>query len=128
LQRIPEWEELTQEERGIAVERLEVLALDATPNLEGLRKLLARDYDVNSTLEELKRFIQRLGQERKQQRMKEEREKYGPTGPTKFTRTVSVPATLTSADELEALIKQLHDIKSELELCAEVELSISIQH
>jgi hypothetical protein len=77
LQRIPEWEELTQEERGNAVNRLDGLALAATQDLAGLKKLLARDYDINSTLEDLKRSIQRQGQERLRQRMEEERAKKG---------------------------------------------------
>ena len=53
------------------------LALAATQDLAGLKKLLARDYDINSTLEELKRSIQRQGQERLRQRIEEERAKYG---------------------------------------------------
>ncbi len=126
LQRIPEWNELTREERGIAVDRLEGLALTASPDLDGLKKLLARDYDVNSTLEELKRFIQRLGRERQQQRMKEEQEKYGTTDPVKFTRAVAVPATMSSAADLDALIQQLQDIKAELGLYSDIEVTFSL--
>ena len=46
----------------------------ATQDLAGLKKLLARDYDINRTLEELRRSIQRQGQERRRQRAQRVRE------------------------------------------------------
>jgi hypothetical protein len=125
LQRIPEWEELTQEERGNAVNRLDGLALAATQDLAGLKKLLARDYDINSTLEDLKRSIQRQGQERLRQRMEEERAKTGEKGPAKLTKSISVPVKMTSAADIDALIQQLHEIKAQLGLYAEIEVTIS---
>jgi hypothetical protein len=126
LQRIPEWEELTQEERGNAVSRLDGLALAATQDLAGLKKLLARDYDINSTLEELKRSIQRQGQERLRQRMEEERAKTGEKGPAKLSRSISVPVKMTSAADIDLLIQQLHEIKAQLGLYAEIEVSFVV--
>ena len=126
LQRIPEWEELTQEERGNAVNRLDGLALDATQDLSGLKKLLARDYDINSTLEELKRSIQRQGQERLRQRMEEERAKSGEKGPSKLTRKVAVPAKITTAADIDAVIQQLHEIKAQVGLYSEIEVTFSV--
>ena len=126
LQRIPEWEELTQEEHGNAVNRLERLALAATQDLTGLKKLLASDYDINSTLEELKRSIQRQGQERLRQRMEEERAKSGEKGPSKLTRKVAVPAKITTAADIDAVIQQLHEIKSQIGLYAEIEVTFSV--
>ena len=105
LQRIPEWEELTQEERGNTVNRLDGLALEATLDQAGLKKLLARDYDINSTLEELKRSIQRQGQERLHQRIEEERAKTGDIGPAKLTKSIAVPMKMTSAADIDALIR-----------------------
>jgi hypothetical protein len=126
LQRIPEWEELTQEERGNAVNRLDGLALAATQDLAGLKKLLARDYDINSTLEDLKRSIQRQGQERLRQRMEEERAKTGEKGPAKLTKSIAVPVKMTSAADIDALIQQLHEIKAQLGLYAEIEVSFVV--
>jgi hypothetical protein len=127
LQRILEWEELTQEERGNAVNRLDELALAATQDLAGLKKLLARDYDINSTLDDLKRSIQRQGQERLRQRMEEERIKTGEKGHAKLTKSISVPVKMTSAADIDALIQQLHEIKAQLALYAEIEVSLKIQ-
>ncbi len=115
LQRIPEWHELTQEERGNAVNRLDALTLDAPQDLSGLKKLLTRDYDINSTLEELKRFIQRQGQERLRQRIEEERTKIDDKGPPKLSRTISVPVKMTSTADIDALLRQLHEIRAQLD-------------
>ncbi len=127
LQRLPEWEELTQEERGNAVSRLDGLTLEATPDLAGLKKLLARDYDINGTLEELRRSIQRQGQERVRQRMEEERAKSGEEGPSKLTWKVAVPAKLTTAADIDAVIQQLHEIKAQVGLYAEFEVSFTVK-
>ena len=126
LQRIPEWEELTQEERGNAVNRLDGLVLAATQDLVGLKKLLARDYDINSTFEKLKHSIQFQGQERLRQRMEEERAKTGEKGPAKLTKLIAMPMKMTSATDIDALIQQLQEIKAQLGLYAEIEVSLVV--
>jgi hypothetical protein len=126
LQRIPEWEELTQEERGNAVSRLDSLALEATQDLSGLKKLLARDYDINSTLDDLKRSIQRQGQERVRRRLEEERAKSGEKGPTKLSRRVAVPAKMTTAAELDTVIQQLQEVKAQVSLYSEIEVTFAV--
>jgi hypothetical protein len=127
LQRIPEWSELTQEERGNAVSRVDALDVSATQDLAGLKKLLTRDYDINSTFEELKRSIVRQGQERQLQRIEDERAKSGTEKPTKLSRSISVPTKMTSAADIDALIQSLNEIKAQLGLYAEVELSWLIE-
>jgi hypothetical protein len=126
LQRIPEWDELTQEERGNAVSRLDGFALAATQDLAGLKKLLARDYDINSTMEDLKRSIQRQGQERLRQRMEEERAQTGEEGPAKLSKSIAVPNKMTSAADIDALIQQLNEIKAQLGFYAEIEVTFSV--
>lgn len=123
LRRLPEWDELTQEERGNALSGLDGLAFEATEDLSGLKKLLARDYDLNSTLEALKRSIQRQGQERARQRLEEEQSQQGQTGPLKLSKSISVPAIMTTAADIDGLIQQLRDIKAQLDLYAEVEVT-----
>lgn len=128
LQRIPEWEELTQEERGNAVSRLDGLTLAATQDLVGLKRLLARDYDINSTLDELKRSIQRQGQERLRQRMEEERDQTGEKGPAKLTKSINLPVKMTSVSDIDSLIQQLQEIKAHLGLYAEIEVSFVVDN
>jgi len=126
LERIPEWEELTQEERGISVGRLDGFSESTTQDLAGLRKLLTRDYDINSTLDELKRMIQRRGQERILQRFEDERTKSGGKSSTKLSRSITIPVKLTSAADVDSLILQLNDIKAQLGIYAEIEITISV--
>jgi len=126
LQRVPEWEEHTQEERGNAISRLDTLGITASQDLDGFKKLLARDYDINSTLEDLKRSIQRQGQERLRQRIEEERTKAGDKGPAKLSKSIAVPTKMTSAADIDALIQQLHEIKAQLGLYSEVEVTFSL--
>ncbi|KWT98892.1 MULTISPECIES: BREX system P-loop protein BrxC [unclassified Variovorax] len=126
LQRLPEWGEHTQEERGNAVSSLEKLALTATPDLAGLKKLLSRDYEITSTVDELRRSIQRQGQERLRKRVEEEQAADGGSGPKKLSKTVPLPARLTRPADLDDLIRQLHEIKSQLALYDEVELSFTV--
>lgn len=126
LQRLPEWPELTQEERGNAVERLEVLALAVSQDLAGLRKLLARDYDISSTLEDIKRSINKQRQERVRQELDEEAAKYKAQGISKLARSVAVPSKLSSASDLDALIGKLNELKAQLALYEEIEVSFVI--
>lgn len=126
LQRVPEWGELTQEERGSAIGQLDDLELMATHDLAGLRKLLARDYDISGTIDELRRSIQRQGQERARQRIEDERAEKGKKGPARFVRSVSVPAQLTSAADLGVLILKLNEIKIQLALYDEIEVSFKV--
>jgi hypothetical protein len=91
--------------------------------LAGLRKLLARDYDISSTIDELRRSIQRQGQERLQQRIEEDRAEKGKTGSAKLEQAISVPPIMTSAADLDQLILKLNEIKAQLELYDEIEVS-----
>jgi hypothetical protein len=126
LQRLPEWEDHTQEERGNAVNRLESVALTAAPDLAGLKKLLTCDYVITSTQEDLRRSIQRHGLERLRRRVEEAQAASGNTGPKKLSKAVTLPARLTRPTDLDELIRQLHEIKAQLALYAEVELTFSV--
>lgn len=123
LQRLPEWPELTQEERGNAVAQLEALALTVSENLAGLKKLLARDYDISSTIDDIKRSITRQRQERQRQEFDEDAAKFKGEKTAKLTRSFSVPAKLASAGELDALIFQLNELKAQLSLYDEIDVS-----
>jgi len=127
IQRLPEWPELTQEEQSNAIGELEYAGMDLPKSIGGLRQLLARDYDLSSRLTVLKESIRKYGQERIRRRLEEERAKSGPNEPIKLILSVSLPAKLTSATQLEDLIRQLHDIRSQASLYGEIELTIEIR-
>jgi hypothetical protein len=126
LQRLPEWPELTQEERGNAVARLEALALSASHDLSGMKKLLARDYDISGTIDELKRSINQQRQERLRQEIDEKAEKFKGKAAGKLSKSIAMPAKLTSVDELEALILKFNELKAQFALYDDIEVSFAI--
>ncbi len=127
LQRLAEWGELTQEERGNAASKLDGLLQETSLDLAGLKKLLAQDYDINTTIAELKKSIQRQGQERIRKRLEDKRNKpEGESSPGKLTEAITWPTKITSASDLDVLIQQLNEIKSRLGYFAEIELKFTM--
>ena len=126
LQRLPEWSELTQEERGNAVSRLEALAITVSQDLTGLKRLLACDYDISTTIDDIKRSINKQRQERIRQELDEEAAKYKGEGTRRLARSIVVPSKLSSAGDLDALIGKLNGLKSQLALYEEIEVSFVI--
>ena len=126
LQRLPEWSELTQEERGNAVNRLEALAITVSQDLTGLKRLLACDYDISTTIDDIKRSINKQRQERIRQELDEEAAKHKREGTRRLARSIAVPSKLSSAGDLDALIGKLNDLKSQLALYEEIEVSFVI--
>ena len=127
LQRLSEWDELTQEEQQNLLAELDQLQMTVTEDLSGLKKLLALDYDINSTLEELKSSIRKTGQEKLRQRQEIQQAAQWKENRPKLVKSIAVPVTIASAQDLDALIRQLQDLKSELGSYAELELTIRIQ-
>lgn len=126
LQRMQGWAELTQEERGSAIAKIEELSLDATPDLDGLKRLLAREFDISSTVEQLKRSVDEQGLQRQRKRLEEDRAKDGGGGPARLKKAVAMPAKVTSADGLDPLIQQLQEIKGQARLFDEIEISFTL--
>ena len=60
------------------------------------------------------------------ERIEEERAENSGNGAIKLSKSVVVPAKLTNAAELDALIQQLHEIKAQLGLYAEIEVSFVV--
>lgn len=114
LQRLPEWVRLTQEERGNTIAELEALGITVSDDLAGLRKLLARDYDISTTIEDLKRYIVRHEQERSLQDLE------GRAGNNNFgerstlKRSIAVPRNVASVAQLDALMSTLNDLRAQL--------------
>ncbi len=125
LQRLPDWEGMTQEERGNVMTRLDGLIFTASHDLDGLRRLLARDFDINTTIDGLKRSIQREGQERRRLAVEEERKKFG-GGPSKLSKEVRLPKKVASTEGLEQIIRDLYSLKVQGAHYAEIDVSFVI--
>lgn len=126
LQLLPEWPKLAQEERGNAANSLEKLTIAVSQDLGGLRKLLARDFDISRTIEDIKQSIERLRQERIRQELDDKKAKYKSEGNGKLARSIVVPYKLSSESDLDALIGKLNELKNQLALYQEIEVSFII--
>ncbi len=124
LKRIPEWVELTQEEQNNALDQLTGLAQSASNDLAGLQKLITHEFDIQSSLSELKDRIIRDGRERQRQRVEEQKKKDFQGDKNKTARSIKVPVSLSSTAQLEELIRQLLTLKAELSYYDEFELKI----
>jgi len=109
LIRLPEWAEFTSEEQQNAVSKLQILLVDADENIAGLKKLIAAEFDITTTIEDLKRKIV----EDARGRRKPVEPKPGPGGlqDPRPRRALKIPAQITNTEEFDTLIKRLQDLR-----------------
>ena len=124
LKRLAEWSNLTQEEQGNTLAQLEELLIDTSNDLQGLKNLIKQEFDIHARIRKIKERIIRQGQERRRQRLEDEKKK---KGKDKLTRTINIPNSLATIDQLNELIKQLNDVKNDLELYSDIEVNIKFQ-
>jgi hypothetical protein len=126
LQRLTEWQELNQEEQNDMMGKLEALQIEASQDLQGLKKLINQEFSVRSRLSELKEKIIQIGQKRRLQRLEEEKKKNETEGKTKISRTVKLPSAFNTVEQLKEIIQRLTELKNDFELYSEIEVTINI--
>ncbi len=126
LTRVAEWPELTQQEQQNLLADLEKLTVYAASDLAGLRTLINQEYSIQSQVQQLKQRIQRLGQQRLQDKLREEQAAAAKEGKKKITRSVKAKKHITSLAELNQLISQLEQLRGELHYAHDFELEISL--
>ncbi len=112
LERLSEWDELTKEEQNNVLNQIDELHIEVETDLEGLRRLVCHEFDVQSSIAELKARVIEEGQERRRKRV--EREKGKKDGDAKEHRVVNVPEVISDLEELEQIIKALEKVKAEM--------------
>jgi hypothetical protein len=127
LTQVPEWGELTQAEHTSVLADLETLTLSATPDLQGLQTLLNQELVIRDRVHELKSRMVRQGQERRRQRLEDEKAQAKQEGKTKLSRSIAIPTSITDASQLDVLIQTLQALRHELALYSEIEVCIHIQ-
>lgn len=131
LQGLLDWQELTEAEHSNVLDRLAELLIQPPEDLHGLKQLLARDFDLNNTISQQKQSIHKMAAERRRKRYEEELAKGKPSSKDRrepFTRSLKVPAKVTSLQQLETLLKQLQELKAAIPGHSEIEVSIEIQN
>jgi len=126
LRRLSEWPELTQQEQNNLLADLEKLAVTASEDLAGLRLLVNQEYAIQSQVQDIKQRIQRIGQQRLQDKLREEQERAIAEGKKEISRTLNPKAQITSLAELDALIAELQQLRAELKYAHEFELVIGL--
>jgi hypothetical protein len=125
--RLSEWGELTQEEQANVYAQLDALSIEASADLQGLKLLISQEFVINSRLRELKERIVRQGKQRRLERIEEEKERAKQDGKTKVERSIRLPSTVISADQLDELIRLFQELKKELAFFKEIEVTIKIE-
>ncbi|MCP1675691.1 hypothetical protein J2T57_002841 [Natronocella acetinitrilica] len=129
LQRVPEWPELTQQEQQELLASLDELVLDTEPDINGLRALVNRDYELQSAVTSLKERVEHVGRERQQQRVREEQEaleaRCKESKPV-LNRRLQTRAKIRSLDELDSVIRELQKLRGELKYAHAFELNLAI--
>jgi hypothetical protein len=121
IERLPEWSEFTAEEQSNALAKLGAFKVTATGDVAGLKMLIARQYDIETTVSDLKaRLVADV--RARQLREREEREKReresggGFAAPrSRYRSPLLVPARITTAAELDALIGRLQALRGDLD-------------
>jgi len=130
LERLPDWQELTEEERNNVRSRLDDLLIEPTFDLVGLRQLLSRDYDLNTTLSQQKRRIGQQAAERWRQRV--EAERLVPTTvndePLKIKESIRIPGRVTNRAQLTQLLQRLQELARRLPLYGAIDIEIELQN
>lgn len=109
LARISEWGEFTIEEQQMVLAELQDLSVDVTEDIAGLKDLLSSQFDINTTIQDLKRRIIEDGKERR----KPPEAKPGHETEPRQRRPLMMPAKIATTEELDALIKRLNELRDE---------------
>ncbi len=108
---LAEWSAFTAEEQAGTLDEIQKLALHGAPDMAGLKRLLSRQFDIETTIAETRAKIVKEGKARRQPPIKPH-----PGLRDKVLMTVPIPAQIGSLAELDALIRALSDLRDELAL------------
>lgn len=109
LSRIPEWGEFTNEEQQKVLGELQELSIKVSEDIAGLKLLLSSQFDISTTIQQLKHRIVKEGRERR----KPPEPKPGEKAEPRPRRALKVPAKIATTEQLDQLIKRLQELRSE---------------
>jgi hypothetical protein len=124
LERLSEWNELTQEEQSNTLNQLDELRIEAASSLQGLQRLVSHEFDIQSSINDLKNGVMETGRDRIRKRVEEQTKKDGKDSGAIEQRSVSVPSLMSSTDQIDDVIRALETVKAELAYFEQFELRI----
>lgn len=113
LSLIREWAELTVEEQSNALAEIQALSIEVSLDIEGLKQLVSQQFDIEATITEIRANIVKEGKARRQPQP-------FPAGGhpvpkrEKGRKTIPLPASIGSVEELDELIRSLSELRFEL--------------
>jgi len=127
LTELPAWQEFTQEEQYDMLTRVDSLQKEASADLYGLKELINQEFVIHSRVREMKDSIVKEGRERQRKRLEEQKEIVVIEGKRKIQTDFKFPRALNSPDDLDTLIKRLQDLKTQIALYSEIEVTLNIE-
>lgn len=122
---LPDWSELNRDEQENILSDLDRVNLEVSSDIQGLRHLLSRDYEINTLVEDLKRQIANKAAERRRQRFEDAQTSGEKT--KIYKKSIPVSAKITSAAQIDRLIESLQEIKIQMALYSDVEIEITLE-
>jgi len=124
-----DWNELTVGEKELELNRFENLVSQANKDIQGLKQLIAQEYNIGQKLIEVNSSVSQKAQSKRAQRISEEKTKHEAEGKAKqkIERKVSIPKLVTQKAELEQLIQILQQLKGDLELNSDIEIHLNFE-
>ena len=89
-----------------------------------MQRLVSHEFDIQSSINELKSRVIETGRDRIRKRVEDQAKKDGKDTGHVESRTVSVPSLMSSAEQIEDVIRKLETAKAELAYFDEFELRI----
>lgn len=121
------WSELTQDEKDTQLLKLENLAYSVAKDINGLQQLLTQEFNIQNQLATIKQAIDHKAQQKRAQRVADEKAKYEKEGKTKIERKLYIPRVMTQKGQLDEVIKQLIQLRGDLELNPAIEIHLDIE-
>lgn len=112
LSRLPEWQELTQDEQNGVLAQLEALQVDdISHDLAGLKRLINQEFVIHPTLQDVQKRIIAIGKERIREKEEERRERARTENA--YVASVPIPTAITALKSLNALLRKLEQVRAE---------------
>jgi hypothetical protein len=112
---LPEWAELTAEEQTNALAEIQAQSIEVSADSAGLKKLLARQFDIENTIAEIRKNVVEQGKARTKPLVYPILSDTPQTSAKeKGKKTIQLPTHIGTVAELDSLIRTLADLRPEL--------------
>ena len=109
LRRLNEWHELTQEEQSGVLSQIENFRIAPEKNIDGIKQLITQDFNIYTTIQDLRKRIISTGTERTAKKEKERLEKAKEENI--YLKTVSIPLKIISLPQLNDMLKNIEQLR-----------------